>query len=148
MDYTAVGNIVASTGSSNLIRGALYIGFHYHEALILLVLVNMVIFAAFHVFLRIFHKTLRGNRVLTRIENIQGSIRSREGYGFLGFMTIFVVFAPIGLYAATVFGWLSGMDTKKTILAVILGSSIVGLLVLVDVLGLVGASKYLVSGLF
>ncbi len=104
------------------------------------VLVNSLLFFPLYVFLELFYDNLLSRwrwfrRYLERTRKKGKPYVDR--YGVLG-VTLFISLpGPFtGTYTATILSWLLGLEKKKAFLAICLGSSIGGLLILASAMGL------------
>jgi len=140
--------LLATLSPISELRGGIPLGilkFELDPVLIFFVAVaaNMVIFFPVFAALRVFY-----DKVLFRIplfNRYLESLRKRgkpmvDRYGFWGLLLFVAVPLPFtGAYTGTILAWLLDMDWRRAFLAVALGVTIAGLLVLLLALGVAGA---------
>jgi len=157
MDYTAVGavifaNLLPASEQFSGIATALYLGFSPIQAFAISVITNTIIFIPVYLALVFFYDSFFSKiGFFTRyLEKTRKMGKTHiEKYGVLGLTVLLSLPGPFtGTYTATALSWLVGMDWKKAMFAVFIGSAIGGLVILAGMLGLISAAKYVFSGLF
>lgn len=125
---------------------AMACGIPFYGAYALGVFFNALVAPLVYLFLNTFHRLLyRWNRYAAFFDRFVGKAQAKihdkvEKYGYWGILIFVAIPLPItGAYTGTVGSWILGLDKTKTMLAVIGGVMISGLIVTTVVtLGLTG----------
>ncbi len=144
-----VANILPSLEQLGGIPLGIALGLNPIYAFLVSLSVNCLLFFPVYFGLKLFYKSLISkiklfNKYLERVRKVGKPYVDK--YGIIG-LTLFISLpTPLtGTYTASILSWFLGLDWKKSFLAIALGSTIGGIIILLSSVGFLNVLKFILN---